>query len=175
MLSFHYLNYGPDPVLLPQSEFSATWEGWLTPDCTLDSATFKVKARGDQGKSLAGKSVGLWLDGKQISLDGRTPVSLVQGKRMKLRFEYSQLDETGQHPAFALQWDLQGRHAVEDAMRALNSADAVVAVVGGGMSSSTPSVTHHPPPTNEPTRSLALQQNSLAISSFCKRRTYERV
>jgi hypothetical protein len=35
MLSFHYLNYGPDPKLLPQSAFAARWEGFITPDCNV--------------------------------------------------------------------------------------------------------------------------------------------
>lgn len=45
-----------------------------------------------------------------------------------------QPDNTGGHPAFALQWSLQGAHALQDAVDAVHANDATVAVVGGGTS-----------------------------------------
>lgn len=51
MISFHLLNYGPgqseaNPSVFPESAFSAVWEGFLTPDCTVSNAVFSVTARG---------------------------------------------------------------------------------------------------------------------------------
>ena len=39
---------------------------------------------------------------------------------------------TGKHPAFALQWSLQGSDAAARAAAAVKSADIAIAVVGGG-------------------------------------------
>ena len=191
LLSFHFLNFGPDPVLLPASAFSARWEGTLTPDTTVAAALFSVAGRGGDANAT------LWLDGVMV-LDwrqgasascaaaargevlheeeeeeeeeeelrrsnsgvglfhGRTaeaakrpcaaadpqltqlPVSLTRGAPMKVRFEYAQADSTGQHPAFALQWSLQGARAQHDALAEIASLPqegaAVVLAVGGGTS-----------------------------------------
>lgn len=53
---------------------------------------------------------------------------------MRLRFTYSQGDMTGKHPAFALQWSVQGADAQQAALAAVAAADVVVVAVGGGTS-----------------------------------------
>ena len=64
------------------------------------------------------------------------PVALERGRALSLRFEYEQGDATGTHPAFALQWDLQGGGggAFDAAVAAAAAADATVLVLGGGTS-----------------------------------------
>ena len=120
--SFHLLNYGPgqseaEPSVFPESAFSAVWEGYLTPDCTVEGAMFQLKARGHMQYAM-------YLDGKLV-LNGTesggdppassysTPVDITQGKKMKFKFEYTQPDNTGGHPAFSLRWSLQGAHALQ--------------------------------------------------------------
>ena len=49
-------------------------------------------------------------------------------------FRYTQSNNTGQHPGFALQWDLQGDDPLRDAVNAVKATDATVVVVGGGTS-----------------------------------------
>jgi beta-glucosidase len=189
LLSFHFLNFGPDPVLLPASAFSARWEGTLTPDTTVAAALFSIAGRGGDANAT------LWLDGVMVldwqqggsascaaaargevpheeeaeegeeprrpnnngvPFHGRTaeaakrpctaadpqltqlPVSLTRGAPLKVRFEYAQADSTGQHPAFALQWSLQGARSQHDALAEIASLPqegaAVVLAVGGGTS-----------------------------------------
>ena len=89
--------------MFPESAFSAVWEGYLTPDCTVEGAMFQLKARGHMQYAM-------YLDGKLV-LNGTesggdppassysTPVDITQGKRMKFKFEYAQPDNTGGHPA----------------------------------------------------------------------------
>ena len=49
-----------DPSVFAESAFSGVWEGYLTPDCSVDAATFSVLGRGSaQGYTLS-------LDGKQV-------------------------------------------------------------------------------------------------------------
>ena len=103
--------------MFPESAFSAVWEGYLTPDCTVEGAMFQLKARGHMQYAM-------YLDGKLV-LNGTesggdppassysTPVDITQGKKMKFKFEYAQPDNTGGHPAFSLQWSLQGAHALQ--------------------------------------------------------------
>ena len=133
MISFHFLNYGPgqseaDPSVLSASAFSASWEGFLTPDATAD-ATFRVTSRG------IGQSMRLWLDGEVVTLqsskDDATIVPLTKGKKISIRFEYQQPDNTFQHPGFALQWNLQGVDPLRDATEAVKAADVSVVVIGG--------------------------------------------
>ena len=74
----------------------------------MPNAQFKLLQRG--GNKMQAR---LWLDNVSVPLLGKDlvsapTVSLVQGKRRRIRFEYSQQDSTGQHPSFALQWSLQG-------------------------------------------------------------------
>jgi hypothetical protein len=98
----------------------------------------------------------LWLDGVLVAAgplnDAKAPwlsapVALTRGRPVSLRFEYSQPDQTGQHPSFALQWSLLGGSAGgdaggdangsaggsgwADALAAVAGADAVVVAVGG--------------------------------------------
>jgi len=135
MLSFHFLNYGPQAKTLPQSAFSASWEGHLTPDCS-GAAVFQLTTNGDGPRnatlSLDGVEVLAWSDaqGPTMSL----PVPLVRRKSMRLRFTYSQSDQTGTHPGIALQWSVQGADAMQAALEAVAAADAVVVAVGGGTS-----------------------------------------
>lgn len=126
----------PDPSVFPQSAFSAVWEGYITPDCTVANASFSVIGIGDLIFNYS-----LLLDGLMVlSKDPKSHkevgvgIDLVKGQKMKLRFQYFQPDSTGQHPAFALQWNLQGSQPLQDAIDALNSNDASVMVVGGGTS-----------------------------------------
>ena len=138
MISFHLLNYGPgqseaDPTVFPESSFSAVWEGFLTPDCTVEGARFMVIGRGTMQYALY-LDAQLVLNGTDAGVSHDVPVDTVRGKKMKLRFEYSQPDNTGNHPAWALQWSLQGGHALQDAVDAVHVNDATVAVVGGGTS-----------------------------------------
>jgi len=63
-----------------------------------------------------------------------TVVTLTKGRRIAIRFEYAQPDSTGQHPAFALQWSLQGDSPLDDAIAAVKASDATIVVVGGGTS-----------------------------------------
>lgn len=119
----------PDPSALATSAFSARWAGYLTADCTVDNVSF----------SINGRSVGktsLRLNGRTIKTDGSSTVSVVKGERIRFDFEYSQQDSTGQHPAFALQWSLQGLTPEVNSLDAVEGADAVVAVVGGSHSTS---------------------------------------
>ena len=139
LISFHFLNYGPaqsevDPSVLAASAFSASWEGFLTPDATAE-ATFRIVSRG------LGQVMRLWIDGKVVTFsifDGQsskgdpTTVSLTKGKKISIRFEYQQPDNTFQHPGFALQWSLQGSDPLQDAIEAVKAADVSVVVVGGG-------------------------------------------
>ena len=127
----------PDPSVFPQSVFSAVWEGYITPDCTVANATFTVIGRGDlifnYTLLLDGVTV-LTKDAKTHKEVSHTGISLVKSQKIKLRFQYYQPDSTGQHPAFALQWNLQGSQPLQDAIDALKSNDASVMVVGGGTS-----------------------------------------
>ena len=138
-LSFHFLNFGPDPVKLPASKFAARWEGFLTPDCSVDQALFNLETRGGNAGAK------LWLDGKVVLewfYDGKPhlvtskPVVLEHGKRLPFKFEWYQEDQTAKHPAFALQWSQQGTKALDDAVKAASGADITI-VVGGGMTSLT--------------------------------------
>jgi beta-glucosidase len=127
LISMHLLNYGPDPHLLPASAFSARFEGWITPDCTVSNAQFKLLNRA--GSKMTAK---LWIDNISVPLLGKAAsVVLVQGQRKKLVFEYSQEDSTGEHPSFALQWSLQGQSPLQEALDAANQADVIVCAVGG--------------------------------------------
>ena len=80
----------------------------------------------------------LMIDGKLVlSSDpesSHVAVDVVQGKKMAIRFEYSQPDNTGQHPSWSLQWSLQGAHPQQDAIDAVSASDATVCVVGGATS-----------------------------------------
>ena len=124
-----------DPSVFAESAFSGVWEGYLTPDCSVDAATFSVLGRGSaQGYTLS-------LDGKQVlekKVDGlqgqgdSLPVALHKGQKIRLKFTYTQQDNTGQHPAFALQWSLQGSAPLQAAINAAKHNDATVVVVGGG-------------------------------------------
>jgi beta-glucosidase len=131
LVSMHLLNYGPDPHLLPASAFSVRFEGYLTPDCTVPNAQIKLLNR--PGESMKGR---LWIDNVSIPLSGKdmisaVTISLVQGQRKRLVFEYSQGDSTGGHPSFALQWNLQGMSPLQEALDAAQQADAIVCAVGG--------------------------------------------
>lgn len=109
--------------------FSARWEGFVSPDTTTDSAMFSVLGRG--GKL----NFSMWLDDEKILNPNRTTsrgIALVRGKKYRIKFEYSQQDMTGLHPAFALQWSLQGSDAIGRATKAVEEADIAIAVVGGG-------------------------------------------
>ena len=84
MLSFHFLNYGPDPLLLPASTFSARWEGFVTPDTTVHAAIFSLTERG------GALDASLWIDGNKIITPNQTqstPVSLTKGQKVKVTFE----------------------------------------------------------------------------------------
>ena len=107
MISFHFLNYGPgqseaDPSVFPESAFSSVHEGFLTADCTVSGATFQLYARGVSQKYK------LTIDGKVVLTSdpevAAVPVDVVQGKKMAFKFEYTQGDNTGQHPSWSLQW-----------------------------------------------------------------------
>ena len=50
LVSFHWLNYGPDPVALPASAFAARWEGSLAPDLSVDGALFQVRVVSSRGE-----------------------------------------------------------------------------------------------------------------------------
>lgn len=138
MLSFHFLNYGPgqseaDPSVFPESAFSAVWEGFLTADCTVKGATFGIAGRyADQTDILLYIDTAMVLNMTNEKVNYASSVDVTQGKAMQIRLEYSQPDATGAHPAFALQWSLQGQHPVQDAVNAVNANDASVVVVGGG-------------------------------------------
>ena len=178
MLSFHFLNYGPDPVKLPASAFSARWRGTLTPDTDVEGALFNIEGRGGAANAslwLNGKLVLRWQQGQSEACAvaqraassalgeeakkpckaasasmNHTAVTLKRGVGMDVRFEYSQADQTGQHPAFALQWSLQGANAMGDALAQIAALPgpsslslstpstpasvAVVLAVGGGTS-----------------------------------------
>ena len=70
MISFHLLNYGPgqsepDPSVFPESAFSSVHEGFLTPDCTVEGATFQLYSRGINQKYR------LTIDGRVILQSGK--------------------------------------------------------------------------------------------------------
>ena len=136
MLSFHFLNYGPDPHTMPESAFAAKWEGFLTPDATVDAALFQIVGRGNFNASLTmrGKQVLSWVNGQPSKTPTLVTTSLTKGVKVPFVFTFAQHDATGSHPAFALQWSLQGSSAHADALAAVKDADAVVVVVGGGTS-----------------------------------------
>ena len=106
-----------------QSAFSARWEGWLTPDCSVEGALFSIAGRGPTGINVS-----LWIDNTAVlqQVSGKTTlskaVSLTQGRKMRVRFEYNQPDSTGQHPAVALQWSLQGAQPLQAAIDAVKCA-----------------------------------------------------
>ena len=155
-LSFHFLNFGPDPDLLPASSFAARWQGFLTPDCAVEAALFRLTARGTTAgaKMWIGGAVVLewtqkdgYLVNKAVRLEFREPLAF--------KFEYWQDDQTAQHPAFALQWSLQGSSALADAVAAAASADVVVLVAGGDTSDTSGE--------GRDRSSLALPGNQLAL------------
>ena len=63
-----------------------------------------------------------------------SPVALARAREYALRLDYDQDDSTGEHPAIALQWSLQGAAPLDDAVAAALRADATVLVLGGGTS-----------------------------------------
>eukprot|EP00041_Stephanoeca_diplocostata_P038533 m.1523208 g.1523208 ORF g.1523208 m.1523208 type:complete len:962 (+) comp25232_c0_seq4:137-3022(+) len=138
LISFHFLNYGPDASKLNQSAFSAVWNGHVTFDSNVTGgALFDVVTNG--GKALI--SADLWCAGEHVLSwtgdKGRLfyrPVAVTKGQTLPIVFKYAQNDATGDHPAIALQWNLQGTDALASARAAIRNADVTVVVVGGGTS-----------------------------------------
>ena len=94
----------PDPHTMPQSAFAAKWEGFLTPDASVDDALFQIVGRGNFNASLtmSGNRVLSWVNGQ---LDKKAPIPttpLTKGVKVPFVFTFAQHDATGSHPAFAL-------------------------------------------------------------------------
>lgn len=136
MISFHLLNYGPAPRQgMAASAFRAEWTGFVTPDSSVDGVLFRVEGQGSSGEAsleVDGKTVLRWnsTNGNWLS----QPVDIRRGVPLNVTFRYQQGDSTGSHPAFALQWSLQGDDARGDAVAAARAADATLVVLGGGTS-----------------------------------------